>query len=240
MRLDLFLQTLFRRPSANASGELTARVKPYFSKRRLDKNTKLNDMRFVAIDVQVVEDKVKQASQARTIAAIGLQNGQIKIQESFLARFGSEADKVLTFNPAIQPARYIEADTFTDFAPFLLEFIDADVLVAHHALYEIGFLGSEIKKAFGKPLFNYFTDLVEVAHALDSAGQSSQFLMLNPHRMEEYELPRLCAKYRFVFSAEQSSFENALVKARLAARLFNELHTIGVKTLGDLLLLRRF
>jgi len=96
-----------------------------------------------------------------------------------------------------------------------------------------------MKRLYGKSLINYFTDTVELAHAVDSAEQSSQYLLLNPHRMEEYELDKLCEKYHIPNDVRHHALSDAFVTAQIAARVFKQFEKIGVRTLQDLLLLRR-
>ncbi len=237
----MWLETLFRKTPA-LPAQLPDNVKRYFLQQLPHKHTPISDLRFVVFDTETTGLEEKKGDRLLSIGAIGMKGYRVDLNDTFYAVINPDnhcapAETVKVH--FITPSETIAAPSVEEVLPKFLKFIKADVLVAHHALFDIGFIGSEMKRLYGKPLINYFTDTVELAHAVDSAEQSSQYLLLNPHRMEEYELDRLCEKYHVPKETRHHALSDAFVTAQIAARIFKQFEKIGVRTLQDLLLLRR-
>lgn len=237
----MWFETLFRKTPVLPT-DLDETVKAYFLQQLPNKKTPICDLRFVVFDTETTGLEEKKGDRLLSIGAVGMKGCRVDLNDTFYAVVNPDNH----FAPAetvkvhfITPSETIAAPSIEEVLPKFLDFIKADVLVAHHALFDIGFIGSEMKRLYGRPLINYFTDTVELAHAVDSAEQSSQYLLLNPHRMEEYELDKLCEKFHIPNETRHHALGDAFVTAQIAARVFKQFDKIGVKTLQDLLLLRR-
>lgn len=237
----MWLDTLLRKTPA-LPANLPDSVRTYFLQPLPNKKTPICDLRFVVFDAETTGLEEKKGDRLLSIGAVGMKGCRVDLNDTFYAVLNPDnhcAPAETVKIHFITPSETIAAPSIEEVLPKFLEFIKADVLVAHHALFDIGFIGSEMKRLYGKPLINYFADTVELAHAVDSAEQSSQYLLLNPHRMEEYELDKLCEKYHIPNETRHHALGDAFVTAQIAARIFKQFDKIGVKTLQDLLLLRR-
>lgn len=237
----MWLDALFRKKS-NPPADLPEEVKAYFQRQSPPKKTPIGDLRFVVFDTETTGLESQKGDRLLSIGAVGLKGGRVDLNDTFYAVVNPDnqcapAETVKVH--LITPSETIAAPSIAEVLPKFLSFIGGDVLIAHHALFDVGFISFEMKRLYGKPLFNHFLDTVELAHAVDSAEQSSQYLLLNPHRMEEYELEKLCERYRIPYENRHNALADAFVTAQIASRLFKRFDKIGARALQDLLLLKR-
>lgn len=237
----MWLDALFRKKPASPA-DLPDAVKTYFLQRPPRKSAPIAELRFVVFDTETTGLERRKGDRLLSIGAVGMKGGRIDLNDTFYAVVNPDnqcapAETVKVH--FITPSETIAAPSVAEVLPKFLSFIGGDVLIAHHALFDVGFIGYEMKRLYGRELFNYFLDTVELAHAVDSAELSSQYLLLNPHKMEEYELEKLCEKYRIPCETRHDALADAFVTAQIAARLFKRFDKIGARTLRDLLLLKR-
>ena len=144
----MWLETLFRKTPA-LPAQLPDNVKRYFLQQLPHKHTPISDLRFVVFDTETTGLEEKKGDRLLSIGAIGMKGYRVDLNDTFYAVVNPDnhcapAETVKVH--FITPSETIAAPSVEEVLPKFLEFIKADVLVAHHALFDIGFIGSEMKR----------------------------------------------------------------------------------------------
>ena len=110
-----------------------------------------------------------------------------------------------------------------------LEFIRNDVLVAHHAAFDIGIINKTLNARLGKKLLN---KSVDTAHL---AGRIEKGLNFNPNEIDsELSLDKLCIRYNIQLEERHTAAGDALATAILFVKLIQLLKQRGVDKLKDI------
>ena len=84
------------------------------------------------------------------------------------------AKEALAINK-IDPAELAKAKTFRELMPEILEFLGDNILVAHNAMFDIGFLNAALEREGHEPISNPIIDTIPVSHYLfPEAGRHNE------------------------------------------------------------------
>ncbi len=235
-----WIKQLFSQEPANST-KLPAEVVKYFSGELPSKKSSIESLRFVVIDTETTGLNPAKGDRVLSIGAVVIKDLRVDLSQTFFERIYSE-----TASPPetiavhlITPEESLHAPKIADVLPTFLDFIGLDVLIAHHARFDLAFLNAELQRCYGRALRNYCLDTIDLAHALASTNQSFEYLGLNPRQMEEYELDKLAASLNVPIESRHDALNDAITTAQVAAVLLKRLTKVGGHTLQDLLYLSR-
>jgi DNA polymerase-3 subunit epsilon len=187
--------------------------------------------RFVVVDLETTgldphKDRVV------SVGAFRVVEGRIKLGQVFseLCNPGRDIPVESIQVHAIVPDMIRHArpawEVFDDF----LDFLGRDILVAHHALFDLFFLNRVMRERYGFPLQNLVVDTVLMCRAVliepDPYGQR--------RGAKRCSLDALAERYRINVPERHTALGDALATALIFQRLLTELERAGWTTLKDL------
>ncbi|MCB1194790.1 3'-5' exonuclease [bacterium] len=152
------------------------------------------------------------------IAAIKIRGGEIDRHINFLVNPARPIPLKITEITGIRDDMVAAQPYFRDIVPALREFIESNILVAHHSSFDISFINAELKNAGVEPLHNITLCTCKLAKKL------------LPH-LSSYALDSLAKNFRLTFLDRHRAYPDALVTAQVFQRFFpifkeNELQKI--------------
>jgi DNA polymerase-3 subunit epsilon len=220
---------------------LPAEVAKYFRAELPSKKSAIESLRFVVIDTETTGLNPAKGDRILSIGAVVIEDLRVDLSQTFFEKVYCE-----TASPPetiavhlITPEESRKAPKISEVLPMFLEFIGGDVLIAHHARFDLAFLNAELERCYGQALRNYCLDTIDLAHALASTNQSFEYLGLNPRQMKEYELDKLATSLSIPIESRHDALNDAITTAQVAAVLLKRLTRVGGNTLQDLLYLSR-
>ncbi|MCS7012179.1 MAG: 3'-5' exonuclease [Chloroherpetonaceae bacterium] len=233
-----WLRQLFAQKQATQA--LPDALLPYFTSPLPHKKLPIDTLTFVVIDTETTGLNPTK-DQLLSIGAVRLRAMRVDLSETFFEKIYCEqaASPETIAVHFITPEESRCAPPLSQVLPQFLSFIGTNVLIAHHARFDLAFLNAALRKHYGRELRNYCLDTIDLAHALASTKQSFEYLGLNPRQMPEYELDKLAKSLNIPLEARHDALNDAVVTAQIAAVLLKRLAQVGVHTLQDLLYLSR-
>ncbi len=216
-------------------------VAPYFNAELPSKKLPIDTLRFVVVDTETTGLNPAKGDRLLSIGAVAIEGLRVDLSQMFFEKIYCERHsppETIAVH-LITPEESRHAPHPSEVLPKFLSFIQSDVLIAHHARFDLAFLNAELQHHYGRDLRNYCLDTIDLAHFLASTNQSSEYLGLNPRQMEEYELGRLAASLNIPVETRHDALNDAITTAQVAAVLLKRLTRAGVLTLQDLLYLSR-
>lgn len=216
-------------------------VAHYFNAELPSKKLPIDTLRFVVVDTETTGLNPAKGDRLLSIGAVAIEGLRVDLSQMFFEKIYCEkhspAETIAVH--LITPEESRHAPHLSEVLPKFLSFIQSDVLIAHHARFDLAFLNAELRHHYGRDLRNYCLDTIDLAHFLASTNQSFEYLGLNPRQMEEYELDRLAASLNVPIETRHDALNDAITTAQVAAVLLKRLTKAGVLRLQDLLYLSR-
>lgn len=221
--------------------ELPNSVAWYFNAELPSKKSSIEALRFVVVDTETTGLNPAKGDRLLSIGAVAIEGLRVDLGQTFFEKIYCERDPAPETIAVhlITPEESRSAPHLSEVLPKFLSFVQSDVLIAHHARFDLAFLNAELQRCYGRTLRNHCLDTIDLAHFLASAKQSAEYLGLNPRQMEEYELDRLAASLNIPIEPRHDALNDAITTAQVAAVLLKRLTKAGVSTLQDLLYLSR-
>ncbi len=220
---------------------LPAEVTKYFRAELPSKKSAIESLRYVVIDTETTGLNPAKGDRILSIGAVVIKDLRVDLSQTFFERVYCE-----TASPPetiavhlITPEESRKAPKISEVLPMFLKFIGSDVLIAHHARFDLAFLNAELERYYGQTLRNYCLDTIDLAHTLASTNQSFEYLGLNPRQMKEYELDKLASSLNVPIESRHDALNDAITTAQVASILLKRLTRVGGNTLQDLLYLSR-
>ena len=191
------------------------------------KKEAIDNIGFVVFDTETTGLDV-QEDQILSIGAIRVKNWQIEVSdrlECYLHQQYSPDGKTVAVHgilPGDRQHSLSEKEGVTQF----LSFIGGDVLVAHHAGFDVAMINAALKTAGGGKLQNVVLD----------TGILAKRVARNPEmaRPGAFGLDQLCDQYRIPQSDRHTASGDAYITAILLLKLLYRLKQRGVNTFGAL------
>lgn len=195
------------------------------------KNKPYEEIRYVVLDTETTGLDLKKDN-VLSIGAIVIQNKAILIQDSFEVVLNQPYDlkeetvKVhgLTMEDIKNGISHeVAAQSF-------LEYLKADVIVAHHTFFDVKMLNKVIAKAThpNVKLSNFSLDTATLAKQIDFSNNKNDINL-------RYNLDALCKRYDIKMHDRHTAWGDAFITAKLFLILTRRLEQKGYKTLNDLL-----
>lgn len=191
------------------------------------KKTPIEEIGFVVFDTETTGLKVEE-DQILSIGAVRVKNWQIEVEDRLECYIHQEyhPDGKTVAVHGILPGEKLHSITESEGVRRFLAFAGGDVLVAHHAAFDIAMLNAAIRSAGGGQVQNIVLD----------TGVLARRVARNP-QMEgpgAFGLDRLCDMYRITQSDRHTAPGDAFITALLLLKLLFRLQKRGVNTLGAL------
>jgi DNA polymerase-3 subunit epsilon len=111
----------------------------------------------------------------------------------------------------------------------LLAYIGSDIIVGHHAAFDIAMINKMSQQLGGGTLKNPVLDTAFLAKRLDHVS--------DPHSLDkrEYTLDKLCTRYNVVPKARHTADGDAYITAMIFMKELHQFSKKGINTIGQLL-----
>ncbi len=196
-----------------------------------DRKKTIQSTRFVVLDTETTgldpsEDRLL------SLAAVGVCDGSIHLKDRLeVTFFGASVGGV----SAAPIHGLVTRDLYGGCAEpegllKLLTFLGADVLVAHHAAFDVAVLSAALGRVQAPPLANAVVDTGHLARRLEKGA-----VMGDPNPQRPQSLDALAARFGFDIPHRHSASGDALVTAQVLLALLHLAERRGIKLLGELL-----
>lgn len=223
----------FQAQQKSRSGAFSSSVSAYVDHNKSHKlsRKRVEDCRFVVFDTETTGFD-PQKDKILSIGAIAIKNGIVSPRESFEVFV---RNRKLTKQSAVTIHEIIPRDLQDGLGEEeaviqFLDFIKGDVLVAHHAAFDVTMVSQLTQHYFKFPLFNASLDTFYLARRLEL--NTANWYEFKP---QEYTLDSLCKRYHIGNSARHNAAGDALATAELFQILVKKAQTRGIQTVSDLL-----
>lgn len=192
-----------------------------------------SNLRFVVLDTETTGLN-SQADNILSLGAIAIQNEEIYLKDSL--------ELVINSNVSLKSANVavhglIQSDLAhgideIEALEHFMQFIRGDIIVAHHARFDVSMLEKHLKR-FHSSFFlqNITVDTAFLAFTLERPDLPLEFL--NP---QHYSLDALCDRYHISPVNRHTSWGDAMITAELLLKFFSMLRKQGKLSLKHLLL----
>lgn len=196
------------------------------------KNKNYADLRFVVLDTETTGLNTSKDF-VLSIGAITIEQKRIQVKDSFEVVLQNscqslDADTVKIHGLTMSDIK--NGANIQDVVQDFLAYLKADIIVAHHAAFDVTMLNKTVSKAIQQPfeLINPVLDTAHLARRLDSFE--------NPYEMNlSYRLDDLCRRFDIGMHDRHTAWGDALITAKLFLILTRKLEARGNKTLKDLM-----
>jgi len=233
---DFLRGLLPRRSLPSAAESWPEALRDYMSKQsKATKRKALADVRFVVFDSETSGLDLSK-NRLLSIAGVGVIGLEVQLDDTF---------EVMVAQPDVggADAAVIHGLILSDLAGGLLEdeaaarflaFSRGDVLVAHHAAFDLRMLQKTIAPHRGARVWNPYIDTARLAERVEF-GPISSSRVQGAERREAYQLDRLVKRYDIDAPERHTAAGDALATALLFLKLLKKAQHRGIHTLGDLL-----
>lgn len=193
-----------------------------------NKNQSIDEIRFVVLDTETTGLNIKK-DKIIQIGAVTVQDNKILIQDSmdvfvkWKELMMSDSIKIHGFLPSDLNSGLEIGHVLIDF----LKFVRADVIVAHHAAFDIGMFNKFLQECFSFKLFNRVVDTGTLAIRLEQSQNDH-------HNPNEYTLDALCKRYKVPIENRHTAISDAYITAILFLKLLKSAKQRGITTIGQL------
>ncbi|WP_200975477.1 PolC-type DNA polymerase III [Echinicola sp. 20G] len=218
-------ERLFKRPIK------TTMVKRYEEKfeQKISKKLPISELTFVVLDTETTGLDIKK-DHILAFGAIKIIGNRIKVdtaREHFLKSSKKSASSI-KIHEIIQPTNALP---LREFVRSLLPYLGNDILVAHHAGFDLAML-EKATLPFGlRKILNPVVDTGDLAIRLEHG------IRYDPSRinLKDYSLDALCERYKIPIYDRHNAAGDAFLTAQLLLKLLKEAEKKGITTFGDLM-----
>lgn len=177
--------------------------------------------KYVVVDIETTGNSPKNGDKIIQIGAVVVEQGQITDRFSSFVYYDQELSPFIEKLTGIKTTQLVEAPSFSEVAPVLMNYLDRAFFVAHNAMFDLSFIQSELEDCG----YNQFTGPV-----IDTV-ELSRLLMPTE---ESYKLNQLALKLNIDHERPHQADSDAEVTAKLLIFLLNKLETLPILTLQRL------
>ncbi len=224
----------FRERTRCRSGDLPPEVCDYLKacETRISPSALIKEARFIVLDTEATGLNIK-SDQLLSIGAVAVNRLRIDFADSFEAVIKNEmpAVKETVIIHGIMPGEARNGLEVHVFLNEFLKYIKNDIIVAHHAAFDITMINRSLKHIYGIELRNPVLDTAAIYRRLEHSFHSDHHEI----KPEEYSLDRLAEKYRIHTSDRHTAWGDALITAVLLQKLIRQAEDRKIIKLNDLL-----
>lgn len=186
----------------------------------------LADCSFAVVDVETTGMRAGGSDRITEIAVVAVSGGRVEVVVDALVNPGRPIPPRITMVTGITDAMVSRAPAFAEVSDAVTAALAGRVFVAHHARFDWAFVSAEVRRARALALAGPQLCTVRLARRL-LRGQ-----------VQSCGLDALSAYFGFENPARHRAAGDALVTARLLARLIDLAGDRGAVTFDDLILMR--
>ncbi|AGA77541.1 3'-5' exonuclease [Echinicola vietnamensis] len=207
---------------------MVAQYEENFSK-QISKKLPISELSFLVVDTETTGLDVKK-DHILAFGGIKVSNNRILVQssrEQFVHSKKKNASSI-KIHEIVQPSNAISP---REFVRGFLPYLGSDILVAHHAGFDLAMI-EKICYPFGlRKLANPVVDTGDLAMRLEHG------IHYDPSRinLRDYSLDKLCERYNIPIQDRHTAAGDAFLTAQLLLKLLKEAEKRGVVTYGDLM-----
>lgn len=186
---------------------------------------------FVVVDLETT-GLDRQTDTLLSIGAMRIVKGRIRLGDNFseLINPGRAIPAESIKIHGITPDQVNNARSAPEVVADFLAYLNRDILVAHHAGFDLHFLNQTMLSLYGFPLQNL---------VLDTASLCKQVVLpSDPYGINRHQgscsLDSLAARFGIESSERHTAFGDALATALIFQRMLAQLEQMGRSSLGDL------
>ncbi len=215
-------------------GQMPKFIASYWEKRhqKMDLNTPLEQIRFVALDTETTGlDTIK--DNVLSIGAIAIQDNAIIIKDALeiIVNAKQTGDNTAIKIHGLLPDEVEEGTLHVEAIKQFLDFLDTDVIVAHHTQFDVTMLSKMLQQYIPNiDLYNYNLDTAVLARYIDKEAEPNNYFL-----KYRYDLDSLCDRYNIRTTDRHTAWGDAFITAQLFLKLTRMLKDKGIVTLGQLL-----
>lgn len=208
-------------------------VQAYLAQARpLDRRQPWAEARMVVFDTETTGLDVEK-DQILSIGAIAVQGEEIVLGDSLELIICSEAthDPEVIAIHGITPDEVAEGVAPLEAAQRFLEFIGGDILVAHHAAFDLRMI-EELLRREGMADFNLHNARLDTAHLsrkLEDGHRSADFI-----NHSRYSLDQLCHRHHITMYDRHTAWGDSLITAKLLLKLMRKVRESNPANLKSL------
>lgn len=198
----------------------------------LQKKDSFRSLRFVVFDTETTGLNIKK-DRICQIGALGIQDNTVRLQDFFDTLVHQQSGGISKVKE-VHGLRDETIQTGMDERQALIKFVEYlgnSVIVAHHALFDIGMINQSLKRHFGKAfkLKNKYLDTALLEKRLRQPGA---YAVEHPL---DLSLDALAAQYGIALHDRHTAIGDAFITAQLFMKIVIRLEKRGVKSIGNLL-----
>ncbi len=177
--------------------------------------------KYVVVDVETTGNSPKNGDKIIQIGLVVIEEGKIVDRFSSFVQYDDELSPFIENLTGIQKHQLLDAPSFCEIAPTLMNFFLEAIFVAHNVMFDLTFIQSELEECG----YNHFSGPV-----IDTVELSRLLLPTE----ESYKLNQLAMKLKIDHERPHQADSDAEVTAELLIFLLNKLDTLPLLTLQRL------
>ncbi|QQK76041.1 ATP-dependent DNA helicase DinG [Salicibibacter cibarius] len=177
--------------------------------------------KFIVIDVETTGNRPRDGDRIIEIGLAVVDNGQVMKTFSSFVSCDRQIPSFVSRLTGITENDIIDAPSFSELAPSILEDLDGACLVAHHIDFDLQFLNNELVAAGYEAFRGHMLDTVEMARMLYPA-------------LDGYRLPSLAEQFNLSHENPHRAGSDAEVTAHLLLLMLKKMYTLPHVTLQQL------
>jgi DNA polymerase-3 subunit epsilon len=195
--------------------------------------TLISNNPFVIFDTETTGLHLEEGDRLLSLGAVKMTGGRIHLGDAFYelidpkGSISTSSIFIHGITPDIASARPHISDILLKF----LAYIECDVIIAHHASFDMKFLNHAMRSCFGFSIQNRVIDTALVAAWIQ---RMEEVELIAPESCHDTRFDAIAAHFGITANDRHTAFGDALSAALLFQRFINILNKNGVKTLGQL------
>ncbi len=202
--------------------------------KNLDTKKSINDVGFVIIDTETTGLSPKKGDELLSLAGIGFMQGRVDLSKSFYEHIKPEGDiphesvVVHYLTPGKLKGLPAVSDVLTEF----FQFCEGDIMVGHHASFDLRFLNHSLDECFGITVANRVVDTALLARAIREMDDPVKVSM---EETQHVGLDDLAKEFGISMPDRHDAYGDAFATALIFQRQIGILEKRGVRTLKELM-----
>jgi DNA polymerase-3 subunit epsilon len=196
-------------------------------------STPISKASFVVFDTETTGLRLEKGDRLLSLGALRIKDGRILLGDAFYELTDPERPipSASIFIHGITPGMTQAKPHVSEVLLRFLAYVGCDVLIAHHAAFDMRFLNHAMKGCFGFPMQNRVIDTALVAAWV---RRMEAVEIMDAQHSPDPQFDAIAASFGVTAHDRHTAFGDALSAALLFQRFINILSENGMKTLGQL------
>lgn len=209
------------------------KFKKHKTKKDIDENIPITDVRYVVIDTELTGLNEKRDSIV-SIGAIGMIGGRIDLSDTFHRLVNPEAEfsaeSVILHE--ITPSEVMEKPDIHSVLSEFVQFCGSDIIVGHCISIDLNFMNRDMKRYFGSTLQNSVIDTFSLYTWIRTRVSDQSCFTFTPRSCGLYDVAECLG---IPVQGAHNAIEDAFITAQLFQRIIPVLVELQIRNIGDLL-----